>query len=75
MCGMKLLIHSQNATVQQLGMDKLFHPTLYWTCYYSSMQGLMYRLLVLTSEYHVKRWYVKLRITLSCFVDTSGPFY
>ena len=41
-CGIELLIHSKVSAVHRwnLGMDKLLHPTLYWTCDYLSMLGL-----------------------------------
>ena len=37
---MKLLIHSVECNRWSLGMDKQFHPTLYWACGYLSMLGL-----------------------------------
>ena len=42
MCGVRLLIYSQNLTVAPLkfGMDKQFHHTLYWMCDYLFMPEL-----------------------------------
>ena len=48
MCGMKLLVGQNYLSIPKLqwysrwrlGMDKEFHPTMYWLCDYLSMAGL-----------------------------------